>query len=72
MPALESVNPAFVQHAADTAALLREDEAFLSGLAADFLAGQMPAEGCNLIIPPLCINAIIFQICLRKYMMYIS
>ena len=45
VPALESVNPAFVQHAADTAALLREDEAFLSGLAADFLAGQMPAEG---------------------------
>ena len=40
VPALESVNPAFVQHAADTAALLREDEAFLSGLAADFLAGQ--------------------------------
>ena len=33
VPALESVNAAFVQHAADTAALLREDERFLGGLA---------------------------------------
>ena len=39
VPALESV------HAADTAALLREDERFLGGLAAEFLAGQTPAEG---------------------------
>lgn len=45
VPALESVNAAFVQHAADTAALLREDEAFLSGLAADFLAGQTVSDG---------------------------
>ncbi|MFR6424770.1 MAG: tRNA lysidine(34) synthetase TilS [Oscillospiraceae bacterium] len=45
VPALESVNAAFVQHAADTAALLREDEWFLGGLAAEFLAGQTPAEG---------------------------
>ena len=45
VPALESVNAAFVQHAADTAALLREDERFLGGLAAEFLAGQTPAEG---------------------------
>lgn len=42
VPALESVNPAFVQHAADTAALLREDEAFLCGLAADFWLGRCP------------------------------
>lgn len=45
VPALESVNAAFVQHAADTAALLREDERFLGGLAAEFLAGQTPAQG---------------------------
>ncbi|MBD9243875.1 MAG: tRNA lysidine(34) synthetase TilS, partial [Clostridiales bacterium] len=45
VPALESVNAAFMQHAADTAALLREDERFLSGLAAEFLAGQTPAQG---------------------------
>lgn len=42
VPALESVNTAFVQHTSDTAALLREDERFLSGLAADFLDGQTP------------------------------
>ncbi|MFQ9556217.1 MAG: tRNA lysidine(34) synthetase TilS [Oscillospiraceae bacterium] len=36
VPALESVNTAFVQHTSDTAALLREDERFLSGLAANF------------------------------------
>ncbi len=42
VPALESVNAAFVQHAADTAALLREDERFLGGLAAEFLAGRRP------------------------------
>ena len=45
VPALESVNTAFVQHASDTAALLREDERFLSGLAADFLAGQTISDG---------------------------
>lgn len=45
VPALESVNAAFVQHAADTAALLREDERFLSDLAADFLAGQTVSDG---------------------------
>ena len=45
VPALESVNAAFVQHAADTAALLREDERFLGGLAAEFLAEQTPTEG---------------------------
>lgn len=63
VPVLESVNPAFVQHAADTAALLREDEAFLCGLAADFLAGQMPAEGIPiaelLALPhPVCVRAL--------------
>lgn len=45
VPALESVNAAFVQHAADTAALLREDERFLSDLAAKFLAGQTVSDG---------------------------
>ena len=37
MPALETVNPAFVRAVGRTAALLREDEAFLSGMAADFI-----------------------------------
>lgn len=45
VPALESVNAAFVRHASDTAALLREDEVFLSDLAADFLAGQTLSAG---------------------------
>ena len=45
VPALESVNVAFVQHASDTAAFLREDERFLESLAADFLAGQTLSEG---------------------------
>ena len=38
VPALEGVNGAFVRHAAQTAALLREDEAYLTDLAAAFLA----------------------------------
>ncbi|MCC8356626.1 MAG: tRNA lysidine(34) synthetase TilS [Oscillospiraceae bacterium] len=38
VPALESVNPAFSRAAGQTAALLREDEAFLSRLAAEFVA----------------------------------
>ena len=37
VPALETVNPAFVRAVGRTAALLREDETFLSGLAADFI-----------------------------------
>ncbi len=37
VPALESVNPAFLRAAGQTAALLREDEAYLDGLARDFL-----------------------------------
>ena len=45
VPALESVNAAFVQHASDTAALLREDERFLSDLAAKFLAGRTISDG---------------------------
>ena len=40
MPALRSVNPAFARHTVQTAALLREDEAFLTALAEDFLRGQ--------------------------------
>lgn len=45
VPALESVNAAFVQHASDTAALLREDERFLRDLAAKFLAGRTISDG---------------------------
>ena len=40
MPALRSVNPAFARHTVRTAALLREDEAFLRSLAEDFLREQ--------------------------------
>lgn len=43
VPALESVNPAFAYAAGQTAALLRMDEEFLSGLAAGFIDGF--AEG---------------------------
>ena len=45
VPALESVNTAFVQHTSDTAALLREDERFLRDLAAKFLAGRTISDG---------------------------
>ncbi len=38
VPVLETVNPAFVRTAGQTAALLREDEAFLSSLAEQFVA----------------------------------
>ncbi len=37
VPVLESVNPAFLRAAGQTAALIREDEAFLQSLAEDFL-----------------------------------
>lgn len=40
MPALRSVNKAFVRHTVQTAALLREDEAFLTAIAQDFLHEQ--------------------------------
>ena len=40
MPALKSVNSAFARHTVRTAALLREDEAFLVSLAEDFLREQ--------------------------------
>ena len=40
MPALRSVNEAFALHTVRTAALLREDEAFLASLAAEFLQRQ--------------------------------
>ena len=40
MPALRSVNSAFARHTVQTAALLREDEAFLASLAQDFLQKQ--------------------------------
>lgn len=45
VPALEGVNGAFVRHAAQTAALLREDEAYLTDLAAAFLAQYVPKTG---------------------------
>lgn len=45
VPALEDVNGAFVRHAAQTAALLREDETYLSELAAAFLAQHAPERG---------------------------
>lgn len=45
IPALESVNGGFVRHAAQTAALLREDEAYLTELAAAFLTQHTPAAG---------------------------
>ena len=40
IPALKSVNAAFARHTVQTAALLREDEAFLASLAEDFLRKQ--------------------------------
>ena len=40
MPALQSVNPAFAQHTVRTAALLREDEAYLTALAEAFVDEQ--------------------------------
>ena len=40
MPALRSVNAAFARHTVQTAALLREDEVFLSALAEQFLSEQ--------------------------------
>lgn len=45
VPALEGVNGAFIRHAAQTAALLREDEAYLAALAEAFLAQHPPAQG---------------------------
>ena len=47
MPALRSVNSAFARHTVQTAALLREDEAFLASLAQDFLQkqGRAPEVG---------------------------
>ena len=40
VPALETVNPAFASAAGQTAWLLRQDEAFLEGLARDFLGAN--------------------------------
>lgn len=45
IPALETVNPAFIGHAAQTAALLREDEAYFGELAEAFLSQYTPGEG---------------------------
>lgn len=45
VPALEGVNGAFVRHAAQAAALLREDEAYLTDLAAAFLVQYAPETG---------------------------
>lgn len=45
IPALAGVNGAFVRHAAQTAALLREDETYLAAQAEAFLAQHEPAQG---------------------------
>lgn len=45
VPALEGVNGAFVRHAAQTAALLREDEAYLAALAEAFLVQHTLEQG---------------------------
>lgn len=45
VPALERVNPAFAVHAARTAALLREDEAYFEAQAAQFLEKNSPEYG---------------------------
>lgn len=45
VPALLSVNANFTGNAARTAALAREDEAFLEALAKDFLEGNLAEEG---------------------------
>lgn len=45
VPALEGVNGAFVRHTAQTAALLREDEAYLTELATAFLAQYTRGQG---------------------------
>ena len=47
MPALRSVNEAFSRHTVRTAALLREDEAFLTSLAESFLRGQGSAPSVS-------------------------
>jgi len=45
VPALLSVNSGFIENAARTAALIREDEAFIEALARDFLEEAMTFEG---------------------------
>lgn len=52
VPALESVNPAFLHAAGQTAALLRQDEELLTALAAEFLAQYR--EGNSLSAKALC------------------
>ncbi|MCD7845411.1 MAG: tRNA lysidine(34) synthetase TilS [Oscillospiraceae bacterium] len=52
VPALESVNPAFLRAAGQTAALLRQDEELLTSLAADFLAQYR--QGNSLSAQALC------------------
>ena len=47
MPALRSVNAAFARHTVRTAALLREDEAFLTALAEDFVREQGSAPAVD-------------------------
>lgn len=47
MPVLEQLNPRFVTHAARTALLLREDDAFLQGQADRFLREHPPKQGID-------------------------
>lgn len=47
MPVLQSINPAFVSHAAQSAMLLREDDAYLNRLAEQFLEEHPIQQGLD-------------------------
>ena len=64
MPVLREVNAAFVRHAAQAAALLREDEDYLTSLAEDFLRGQDAQAGVStaaLLALPRPVRARVFR-----------
>jgi tRNA(Ile)-lysidine synthase len=44
IPVLKRINPRMAEHAASTAELLREDEAYLSGLAVDFIQRSVRSD----------------------------
>ena len=63
MPLLREINPRFSEAASRTAALLDRDEAFLSGLAADFLArelrdGSLSLAALNALHPAVASRAV--------------
>ncbi len=65
IPALSSVNPAAAAHASDLADRLREDDAYLCGLAESFLRDQEPENGISvkkLETLPRPIRARVFQL----------